>query len=181
MEDVTISSQHIHFIQPLLLSEALAREAPSPWPQRSWKFRRGPPTSSARGCAPHGPEALPPWRGFAALAVPGLERPEGAQTLHDLGAYRGKPRRRPREFPHGLRPPGCSPAGPALRVVTTKDCEGDELENLGFMSLAVGDRLEVLGSGQALGKHERDLDVLVCQRQGEQTGEEEAWEDEEVA
>ena len=30
MEDVTVSSQHIHFIQPLLLSEALARGGPFP-------------------------------------------------------------------------------------------------------------------------------------------------------
>lgn len=36
------------------------------------------------------------------------------------------------------------------------------------------------GLARPFGQHERDLDVLVCQRLGEQTGEEEAWEDEEA-
>ncbi|XDB47388.1 hypothetical protein AB1E18_000985 [Capra hircus] len=183
VEDVTVSSQHIHFIQPLLLSEALARGGPfplateilevpqgssnflSPWLRSLHKGQR----LCLRGVA------SPPWRFLASTR--GRKVPRHFMIS---GAYRGKLRRRPREFPTAYDLLGALQPGQPLRVVTTKDCEGDELENLGFASLAVGDRLEVLGSGQALGQHERDLDVLVCQRLGEQTGEEEAWEDEEV-
>lgn len=89
------------------------------------------------------------------------------------GAYQGKLRRRPREFPTAYDLLGALQPGQPLRVVATKDCEGDGLENPGFMSLAMGDRLEVLGSGQALGVQERDMNVLVCQRLSDQPGEEE--------
>lgn len=183
MEDVTTSSQHIHFIQPLLLSEALARGGPFPLATEILEVPQGSPNflspwlssfqKGQRLCL-HG-VASPPWRFLASTR--GRKVPRHFMIS---GAYRGKLRRRPREFPTAYDLLGALQPGQPLRVVATKDCEGDELENLGFASLAVGDRLEVRGSGQALGQHERDIDVLVCQRLGEPTGEEEAGEDEEV-
>uniref|UniRef100_A0A8C6E407 CABIT domain-containing protein n=1 Tax=Moschus moschiferus TaxID=68415 RepID=A0A8C6E407_MOSMO len=183
VEDVTASSRHIHFIQPLLLSEALARGGPFPLATEILEVPEGSPNflspwlsslqKGQRLCL-HG-VASPPWRFLASTR--GRKVPRHFMIS---SAYQGKLRRRPREFPTAYDLLGALQPGQPLRVVTTKDCEGDELENLGFASLAVGDRLEVLGSGQALGQHERDIDVLVCQRLGEQAGEEEAGEDEEV-
>nr|XP_012415876.1 PREDICTED: protein THEMIS2 isoform X2 [Odobenus rosmarus divergens] len=43
VEDVTASSQHIHFIQPLLLSEILARGGPFPLPTEILETPGGPP------------------------------------------------------------------------------------------------------------------------------------------
>ncbi|XP_008824713.2 protein THEMIS2-like, partial [Nannospalax galili] len=48
-----------------------------------------------------------------------------------------------------------------------------------FSFLAVGDRLEVLQSGQALGSQGQDIDILVCQRLSERDWEEEEVEDQE--
>ncbi|XP_007459135.1 PREDICTED: protein THEMIS2 isoform X1 [Lipotes vexillifer] len=186
VEDITASSQHIHFMQPLLLSEALARGGPFPLPTEILEVPEGPPiflspwlSSLRKGqrlCI-YG-VASPPWRFLA--STKGRKVPRHFMIS---GAYQGKLRRRPREFPTAYDLLGALQPGQPLRVVATKDCEGDGLENPGFMSLAMGDRLEVLGSGQALGVQERDMDVLVCQRLSDQPGEqeyEEAEDQEEI-
>ncbi|XP_059937418.1 protein THEMIS2 isoform X1 [Mesoplodon densirostris] len=181
VEDITASSQHIHFMQPLLLSEALARGGPFPLPTEILEVPEGPPiflspwlSSLQKGqrlCI-YG-LASPPWRFLA--STKGRKVPRHFMIS---GAYQGKLRRRPREFPTAYDLLGALQPGQPLRVVATKDCEGDGLENPGFTSLAMGDRLEVLGSGQALGVQERDIDVLVCQRLSDQPGEEECEEEE---
>ncbi|XP_017390219.1 protein THEMIS2 isoform X2 [Cebus imitator] len=180
VEDITASSQHIHFVQPLLLSEVLAREGPfplsveilevpegrhiflSPW-VRSLKIGR-------RLCI-HG-LASPPWRVLASNK--GRREP---RYFLVSGAYQGKMRRRPREFPTAYDLLGAFQPGRPLRVVATKDCEGEEEENPEFTSLAVGDRLEVLGLGLAHGAQGSDIDVLVCQRLSDEDEEEECEEE----
>ncbi|KAK2106283.1 Protein themis2 [Saguinus oedipus] len=180
VEDVTASSQHIHFIQPLLLSEVLAREGPfplsveilevpegrhiflSPW-VRSLK-------KGQRLCI-YGLSS-PPWRVLASNKGHRLPR-----YFLVSGAYQGKMRRRPREFPTAYDLLGAFQPGRPLRVVATKDCEGEGEENPEFTSLAVGDRLEVLGSGLAHGAQGSDIDVLVCRRLSDEDEEEECEEE----
>uniref|UniRef100_G1REZ4 CABIT domain-containing protein n=1 Tax=Nomascus leucogenys TaxID=61853 RepID=G1REZ4_NOMLE len=120
--------------------------------------------------------ASPPWRVLASSKGRKVPR-------HFLvsGAYQGKLRRRPREFPTAYDLLGAFQPGRPLRVVATKDCEGEREENPEFTSLAVGDRLEVLGPGQAHGAQGSDVDVLVCQRLSDQAGEDEEEEYEEEA
>ncbi|XP_039330066.2 protein THEMIS2 [Saimiri boliviensis] len=180
VEDVTASSQHIHFIQPLLLSEVLAREGPfplsveilevpegrhiflSPWVQ---SLRRG------QRLRIHG-VASPPWRVLASNKGHRVPR-----YFLVSGAYQGKLRRRPREFSTVYDLLGAFQPGRPLRVVATKDCEGEREENPEFTSLAVGDRLEVLGLGLAHGAQGSDIDVLVCQRLSDEDEEEECEEE----
>lgn len=176
VEDVTASSQHIHFIQPMLLSEALARGGPFPLSTEILEVPDGPCPflSPWVGCLQKGQKlciqglASPPWRFLA--STKGRKVPRHFMIS---GAYQGKLRRRPREFPTTFDLLGALQPGRPLRVAVTKDCEVDGLETPGFTSLAMGDRLEVLGTGQALGPQERDIEVLVCQRLSDQTGEEE--------
>ncbi|XP_013375066.1 PREDICTED: protein THEMIS2 isoform X2 [Chinchilla lanigera] len=186
VQDVTASSQHVHFIKPLLLSEALARGGPFPLLTEILEVPEGPPIflspwmgslrKGQRLCI-YGP-ASPPWRVLASSK--GRKVPRHFMVS---GAYQGKLRRRPREFPTAYDLLGALQPGRRLRVVVTKDCEeGDESPELS--SLAVGDRLEVIGPGQVLGTHGQDIDVLVCARLGEEAGEaegerEEAEEDQE--
>ncbi|XP_006173764.1 protein THEMIS2 isoform X1 [Camelus ferus] len=179
VEDVTASSQHIHFIQPLLLSEVLARGGPFPLPTEILEVPEGPPIflspwvgslKKGRRLCIHG-VASPSWRLLA--STKGRKMPRHFMIS---GAYQGKLRRRPREFPTAYDLLGALKPGQSLRVVATKDYEGEGLENPGFTSLAMGDRLEVLRSDQALGAEDRDTDVLVCQRlsdEAEKEGEEE--------
>lgn len=180
MEDVTASSQHIHFIKPLLLSEILAQGGPFPLPVEILEVPEGPPiflspwvSSLQKGQRMyiHGP-ALPPWRILA--STKGKKAPR-----HFLlsGAYKGKMRRRPREFPTAYDLLGALQPGKSLRVTTTKDCESEGVESSEFISLAMGDRLEVLGSGQAYGVHGKDIDVLVCQRLNDEAEEDEFEEE----
>uniref|UniRef100_A0A8C8X172 Thymocyte selection associated family member 2 n=1 Tax=Panthera leo TaxID=9689 RepID=A0A8C8X172_PANLE len=176
VEDVTASSQHIHFIQPLLLSEALARGGPFPLTTEILEVPEGPPIflspwvaslqKGQRLCI-HG-LASPPWR--VLVSTKGRKAPRHFMVS---GAYQGKLRRRPREFSTAYDLLGALRPGQPLRVVATKDYEGDGVESPGFTSLAVGDRLEVLRCGQAHGAEGRDIDVLVCQRLSDQAGEEE--------
>ncbi|XP_008058552.1 protein THEMIS2 isoform X1 [Carlito syrichta] len=170
VEDVTASSQHIDFIKPLLLSEILAQGGPFPLPAEILEVPEGPPIflspwvgslRKGRRLCIYGP-ASPPWRVLASSK--GRKVPRHFMVS---GAYQGKLRRRPREFATAYDLLGAFQLGQPLRVVATKDCEDE------FTSLAVGDRLEVLGSGQAYGQG-GDLDVLVCQRLSDQ-----AWEEEE--
>ncbi|XP_023374890.1 protein THEMIS2 isoform X1 [Otolemur garnettii] len=179
VEDVTASTQHIHFIKPLLLSEVLAREGPFPLAVEILEVPEGPPIflspwarSLRKGqqlCI-HG-LASPPWRVLASSK--GRKVPRHFMVS---GTYQGKLRRRPREFPTVYDLLGAFQPGQPLRVVATKDCEGEREENPEFTSLAVGDRLEVLGSGQISGTQGCDTDVLVCQRLSDQSGEEECEE-----
>uniref|UniRef100_A0A667H728 Thymocyte selection associated family member 2 n=1 Tax=Lynx canadensis TaxID=61383 RepID=A0A667H728_LYNCA len=176
VEDVTASSQHIHFIQPLLLSEALAQGGPFPLTTEILEVPEGPPIflspwvaslqKGQRLCI-HG-LASPPWR--VLVSTKGRKAPRHFMVS---GAYQGKLRRRPREFLTAYDLLSALRPGQPLRVVATKDYEGDGVESPGFTSLAVGDRLEVLRSGQAHGAEGRDIDVLVCQRLSDQAGEEE--------
>ncbi|XP_055978556.1 protein THEMIS2 [Sorex fumeus] len=179
VEDVTSSSQHVHFIKPLLLSEVLAQGGPFPQLVEILEVPQGPPiflspwlTSLQIGqrlCI-YGP-ASPPWRVLASTKGRKLPR-------HFLlsGAYRGKLRRRPREFPTAYDILGAIQPGRPLRVVAMKDYEDENLENPEFPSLSVGDRLEVLESGEACGAQDRVMDVLVCQRRSDQAEEEEEEE-----
>ncbi|XP_064219613.1 protein THEMIS2-like isoform X1 [Aotus nancymaae] len=167
VEDITASSQHIHFIQPLLLSEVLAREGPFPLsveilkvPEERHIFlspwvrflKRG------RRLCIYGLSS-PPWRVLASNK--GHREP---RYFLVSGAYQGKIWRRPREFPTAYDLLGAFQPGRPLQVVATEDCEGEREENPEFTSLAVGDRLEVLGPGLAHGAQGSDIDVLVCQR-----------------
>lgn len=179
MEDVTASSEHIHFIQPLLLSEILARGGPFPLTTEILEVPAGPPIflSPWVGSLRKGQRlciyglALPPWRVLASSK--GLKMPRHFMVS---GAYKGKLRRRPREFstPYDLL--SAVQPGQPLRVVAMKDCEGDELEIPGFTSLAMGDRLEVVGPSQVHGAYGGDVDILVCLRLSDQAGEEECEE-----
>lgn len=184
MEDVTASSQHLDFIQPLMLSETLARGGPFPLTTEILEVPDGPPIflSPWVGSLKKGQRlciyglASPPWRVMA--STKGRKVPRYFMVS---GAYQGKLRRRPREFLTAFDILGALQPGRPLRVVTTKDCEGDEVEMPGFTSLAVGDRLEVLGSGQTHGAQGEDTDVLLCHRLSDQAGEEEEEECEEEA
>ncbi|XP_045401756.1 protein THEMIS2 [Lemur catta] len=179
VEDVTASSQHFHFIKPLLLSEVLARGGPFPLSVEILEVPEGPPIflgpwagslrKGQRLCI-HG-LASPPWRLLASSK--GRKVPRHFMVS---GAYRGRLRRRPREFPTVYDLLGAFQPGQPLRVVATKDCEG-ETENSEFTSLSVGDRLEVLESGQTYRAQGGDTDVLVCQRLSDQTGEEDCEEE----
>lgn len=176
MEDVTASSQHIHFIKPLLLSEILARGGPFPLSAEILQVPEGPPIflsswvgslrKGQRLCI-YGP-ASPPWQVVASSKSRRVPR-----YFILSGAYQGKLRRRPREFLTAYDLLGALQQGRPLRVVATKDCDGNEEENPGFSFLGVGDRLEVLRSDQACGSQGQDIDVLVCQRLSEQAREEE--------
>ncbi|XP_035164258.1 protein THEMIS2 isoform X2 [Callithrix jacchus] len=180
VEDVTASSQHIHFIQPLLLSEVLAREGPFPLsveilevPEGRHIFLSQWVHSLKKGqrlCI-YGLSS-PPWRVLASNRGHRLPR-----YFLVSGAYQGKMRRRPREFPTAYDLLGAFQPGRPLRVVATKDCEGEGEENPEFTSLAVGDRLEVLGSGLAHGAQGSDIDVLVCRRLSDEDEEEECEEE----
>ncbi|XP_064137635.1 protein THEMIS2 isoform X2 [Loxodonta africana] len=182
VEDVTASSQHIHFIQPLLLSEVLARRGPFPLPMEILEVPEGPRIflSPWAGCLRQGQrlwiygQASPPWRVLASSK--GRKMP---RHFIISGAYQGKLRRRPREFSTAYDLLSALKPGQPLRVVATKDYEGDEEENPELTSLAVGDRLEVFGSGQACGAQGKDIDVLVCQRLSDRAEEEESEEDQE--
>lgn len=176
MEDVTASSEHIHFIQPLLLSEVLARGGPFPLTTEILEVPYGPPIflspwvnslqKGQRLCI-HG-LASPPWRVLASSK--GRKMPR-----HFLvsGAYQGKLRRRPREFSTAYDILSALQPGQPLRLVTMQDCEGDEMEIPGFTSLTMGDKLEVVGSGQVQKAQGRAIDILVCHRLSDQAEEEE--------
>ncbi|XP_054427481.1 protein THEMIS2 [Pteronotus mesoamericanus] len=182
VEDVTASSEHIHFIQPLLLSEVLARGGPFPLTTQILEVPEGPRVflSPWVGSLQKGQElcihglASPPW--WVLASTKGRKVPRYFMVS---GAYQGKLRRRPREFSTAYDLLGALQPGQPLRVVAMKDCVGEE-EIPGFTSLAMGDRLEVLGSGQTHGSHGRDVDVLMCHRLSDQAGEEEAEECEEA-
>ncbi|XP_066126038.1 protein THEMIS2 isoform X1 [Saccopteryx bilineata] len=184
VEDVTATSEHMHFIQPLMLSEVLVRGGPFPLTTEILEVPDGPPNF------------LSPWVGSLRkgqrLCIYGLASPlwrvlastKGRKVPRYFmisGAYQGKLRRRPREFSTVYDLLGAFQPGQPLRVVAMKDCEGDELEIPGFTSLAMGDRLEVLGPGQVHGAHGGDIDVLMCHRLNDQAGEEEEEEYEEEA
>lgn len=176
VEDVTASSQHIHFFKPLRLSEVLARGGPFPLSTEILEVPEGPPIfldrwmsflrKGQRLCI-HGP-ASSPWRVVASSKSRKVPR-----YFLLSGAYQGKLKRRPREFPTAFDLLGALQPGRPLRVVATKDCDGNEEENPDFSFVAVGDRLEVLRSGQVCGTQGQDIDVLICQRLSEQSGEEE--------
>ncbi|XP_036304237.1 protein THEMIS2 [Pipistrellus kuhlii] len=180
VEDVTASSGHIHFIQPLLLSEVLARGGPFPLTTEILEVPDGPPIflspwansvrKGQRLCI-HG-LASPPWRVLASSKGRKVPR-----YFLVSGAYRGKLRRRPREFSTAYDILSALQPGRPLRVVAMQDCEGDEAEIPGFTSLAMGDRLEVVGSGQAHEAQGRGIDILVCRRLSEQAEEEESEEE----
>uniref|UniRef100_A0ABK0LQT4 Thymocyte selection associated family member 2 n=1 Tax=Rattus norvegicus TaxID=10116 RepID=A0ABK0LQT4_RAT len=182
VEDVTASSQHIHFFKPLRLSEVLARGGPFPLSTEILEVPDGPPIflspwmsflrKGQRLCI-YGP-ASSPWRVVASSKSRKVPR-----YFLLSGAYQGKLKRRPREFPTAYDLLGALQPGRPLRVVATKDCDGNEEENPEFSFLAVGDRLEVLRSGQVCGAQGQDIDVLICQRLNEQSGEEEEEEEEE--
>lgn len=180
MEDVTASSEHIHFIQPLLLSEVLARGGPFPLTTEILEVPDGPPIflspwvnslrKGQRLCI-YGP-ASPPWRVLASSK--GRKMP---RYFLVSGAYQGKLRRRPREFSTAYDILSALQPGQPLRVVAMQDCEGDEMEIPGFTSLTMGDRLEVVGSGQAHEAQGRGIDILVCRRLSDQAEEEECEEE----
>ncbi|XP_008573786.1 PREDICTED: protein THEMIS2 isoform X1 [Galeopterus variegatus] len=180
VEDVTASSQHVSFIKPLLLSDVLAQEGPFPLPVEILEVPEGPPIflspwvgslrKGQRLCI-HG-LASAPWRVLASSK--GRKMPRHFLVSR---AYQGKLRRRPREFPTAYDLLGALQPGQPLRVVVTKDCEGEVEEHPEFASLAVGDRLEALGFGQAYGAQGKDLDVLICQRTREQAEEDECEEE----
>lgn len=175
VEDITASSQNIHFIKPLLLSEALAQGGPFPLSTEILEVPEGPPIflSPWVGSLYKGQKlciyglASSPWRVLASSK--GRKVPRHFMVS---AAYQGKLRLRPREFPTAYDLLGAFQPGQPLRVVVTKDCEGEAEEHPEFYSLAVGDRLEVLGSGQVYGAQGQDLSVLVCQRLSDQLGEE---------
>ncbi|XP_070259299.1 protein THEMIS2 [Myotis yumanensis] len=180
VEDVTASSEHFHFIQPLLLSEILARGGPFPLNTEILEVPDGPPIflSPWVGSLQKGQRlciyglASPPWRVLASSK--GRKMPR-----HFLvsGAYQGKLRRRPREFSTAYDILSALQPGQPLRVVAMQDCEGDEMKIPGFTSLTMGDRLEVVGSGQALDAQGGDVDILVCHQLSDQAEEEECEEE----
>ncbi|XP_052033564.1 protein THEMIS2 [Apodemus sylvaticus] len=182
VEDVTASSQHICFFKPLRLSEVLAGGGPFPLCTEILEVPEGPPIflnpwvsflrKGQRLCI-YGP-ASSPWRVVASSKSRKVPR---YFTLS--GAYQGKLKRRPREFPTAYDLLGALQPGRSLRVVATTDCDGNEEEHPDFSFVAVGDRLEVLKSGQVCGTKGQDIDVLICQRLSEQSGEEEEEEEEE--
>ncbi|KAM5248629.1 protein THEMIS2 [Ctenodactylus gundi] len=180
VQDVTATSQNVHFIKPLLLSEVLARGGPFPLSVEILEVPEGPPIfvspwldslrKGQRLCI-YG-LASPPWRVLASSR--GRKVPRHFLVSAD---YQGKLRRRPREFPTAYDLLDALQPGHPLRVVATRDYEDEGEESSEFVSLAVGDRLEVSRLGQILGTEGQDVDVLICLRLGEQAGEEAEYEE----
>ncbi|XP_038614101.1 protein THEMIS2 [Tachyglossus aculeatus] len=158
VEDVTAVSGHVHFVKPVLLSEVLARGGPFPVEAEILEGPAGGPVFESawmgalrkgRRLRLHG--RAPAWR---LLATAGRKAPRRFLVSSE---YRGLLRRRPREFPTAFDLlAGLGPGGP-LRVVVTRDCEGEGLA----VALGVGDRLEVLGPA-----HDGGLGGLECARLG---------------
>ncbi|XP_065600416.1 protein THEMIS2 [Cyrtonyx montezumae] len=172
VEDVTEESHDVHFARPLLLSELLGMEELLPaqaeilegphgtavfessWASRLHKGRR----LQIHSCS-HA------WRVLASAR-------SSARRFLLSGSYRGRFRRRPRQFAGvqelaaGLQP------GQRLHVVVTQDCEGrgDDVP-----PLSVGERLEARQLLQTA-----DGTRLLCQRRSEEEEEEEGEEGEEL-
>ncbi|XP_007659966.1 protein THEMIS2 isoform X2 [Ornithorhynchus anatinus] len=158
VEDVTAVTGHVHFVKPVLLSEVLARGGPFPVEAEILEGPAGSPIfeSAWTGSLRKGQRLrlhghAPAWR---LLATAGRKAPRHFLVSSE---YRGLLRRRPREFPTAFDLlAGLGPGGP-LRVVVTRDCEGEGLA----MALGVGDRLEVLGP-----THDGGVAGLECARLG---------------
>ncbi|KAM9039092.1 protein THEMIS2 [Sarcophilus harrisii] len=174
VEDVTGSSEHLlqHFIKPLLLSEVMAQGGPFPMQVKVLEVPDGPPVfhrslKKGQTLVVHGP-ASPPWRVLASS--------RGRKTSRHFfisGAYKGKLRRRPREFHTAFDLLGGLKPGFPLHVVVTQDWEGEAGDSTS-PSLCRGDRMEVLGKDQG-----PRGDVLVCNRLNDLAEEEEEEEGEE--
>uniref|UniRef100_A0A8C8RL70 Thymocyte selection associated family member 2 n=1 Tax=Pelusios castaneus TaxID=367368 RepID=A0A8C8RL70_9SAUR len=167
VEDVTEVSQHVHFIKPLMLSEVLGLEGPfpvqaeiledsehSPIFENSWIHR----LKKQQRIQIHGKSSA--WRILASSS----KGKKGFRHFLISSAYKGRFRRRPREFPTAFELAASLEAEKGLHVVVTKDCESIE-ENL--PSLCVGDRLEVLHLAQTQVHRQaehKSIDVLLCNR-----------------
>ncbi|XP_027720492.1 protein THEMIS2-like [Vombatus ursinus] len=171
VEDITASSKHLHqqFIKPLLLSDVLAQGGPFPMRVEILEVPDGPPVfhkslKKGQELMIHGP-ASPPWRVLAS----GRSRKTPRHFLIS-GAYRGKLRRRPREFHTAFDLLTALAPGFPLYVVATQDWEDEEGDSTS-LSLFRGDRLEVLGKDEG-----PSGEVLVCNRLSDLAGEEEEEE-----
>ncbi|XP_074161736.1 protein THEMIS2 [Sminthopsis crassicaudata] len=172
VEDVTGSSEYLqHFIKPVLLSEVLAQGGPFPMQVKVLEVPDGPSVfhrslTKGQTLVVHGP-ASPPWRVLASS--------RGRKTSRHFfisGAYKGKLRRRPREFHTAFDLLSALEPGFPLRVVATQDWEGETGDSTS-PSLSRGDRMEVLGKDQG-----PSGEVLVCNRLSDLVEEEEEEEGE---
>ncbi|NXF31882.1 THMS2 protein, partial [Nyctibius bracteatus] len=160
VEDITEEAQHVHFAQPLLLSDVLGMEEAlpaqaeilegpasptifeSPWVPRLRQGQR----LQLHGCSRA-------WRVLASA-------PRSGRHFLLSSAYQGRFRRRPRQFA-GVRELAASlRPGQWLHVVVTQDCEG---RGDTVPPLSVGDRLQAQGL-QGNGPGTR----LLCHRHGEE-------------
>ncbi|NXG54462.1 THMS2 protein, partial [Hemiprocne comata] len=164
VEDVTEEAQHVHFAQPLLLTDLLEMEGLLPTQAEILEAPAGPAAFQSswvrrlqRGQLLQLHCRSGAWRVLA--SAPGTGR-------HFLlsSAYGGRFRRRPRQF-LGVRElaAGLQP-GQRLRLVVTQDCEGRGRD---VPPLGLGDRLEARGlRGSGPGTR------LLCHRLSEEEGEE---------
>ncbi|XP_068274110.1 protein THEMIS2 [Nyctibius grandis] len=160
VEDITEEAQHVHFAQPLLLSDVLGMEEALPAQaeilegpasptifQSAWvpRLRRG------QRLQLHGRSRA--WRVLASA-------PSSSRHFLLSSAYQGRFRRRPRQFAGVQELAASLRPGQRLHVVVTQDCEGrgDTVPPLG-----VGDRLQAQGL-QGNGPSAR----LLCHRHGEE-------------
>ncbi|NXD13390.1 THMS2 protein, partial [Nothocercus nigrocapillus] len=139
VEDVTEEAQHVHFIKPLLLSEVLQMEDALPaqaeileGPSSLGVFKNdwAPRLQKGQRIQIHGKGRA--WKVLASAR-------KGTRHFLLSSAYQGRFRRRPREFSTVYEVAASLQAGQPLRVVVTRDCEGQDED---VPSLSVGDRLE---------------------------------------
>ncbi|NWI19149.1 THMS2 protein, partial [Crypturellus soui] len=140
VEDVTEEAQRVHFIKPLLLSEVLQMEEALPaqaeileGPSSLGVFKNdwAPRLQKGQRIQIHGKGRA--WKVLASAR-------KGTRHFLLSSAYQGRFRRRPREFSTVYELASSLQAGQRLRVVVTRDCEGQDED---VPSLSVGDRLDV--------------------------------------
>ncbi|KAJ7304197.1 hypothetical protein JRQ81_011729 [Phrynocephalus forsythii] len=160
--DVTEKSQHIHFIQPFMLSEVLAMEKVMPVeaeilgaPERSPVFQSDWISHLYKGTRIHIHNKVMSWKILAS------SRKGKARNSHFLisSSYRGHFRQCPRTFSSTSELVHALLMAKKLQVVVTKDCESSDRECPLF---SIGDRLEVQGIARA--SDPSATDSLVCFR-----------------
>ncbi|XP_030075941.1 protein THEMIS2, partial [Microcaecilia unicolor] len=168
--DVTSQAQQITFIAPLTLPEILAYEETFPItaelleaPEYQTVFKTDWVSSLRKGQKIQIHSRASAWRVLASSS----KGNKSTRYFLISGGYRGKFKRRPREFSTAYDLLTSVNSGEKLQVVVTKDFECYEDC---FPSLSVGDRLKVLYHTTT--RTPQETDVLVCNLCCENDGEE---------
>ncbi|XP_029427163.1 protein THEMIS2 [Rhinatrema bivittatum] len=160
--DVTSQAQHVKFITPLTLTEVLAYQETFPVtaellevPEYQTVFKTEWVSHLRKGQKIQIHSKSSAWR----VLVSSRKGNKSVRYFLISGSYRGKFKRKPREFSTAYDLLASLNSGEKLQVVVTKDCECYEDC---FPSLSVGDQLQVLYRTTA--KTPQETDVLVCNR-----------------